>query len=75
MFERRIGTIHTYVYHILRDFSSWDVKVKPLFRGEPNDIEDPLLPSITTQSRDENNGTYSERLVYPLIVSNFHEFE
>ena len=31
--------------------------------------------SITAQSRDENNRTYTERLVYPLIAANFHEFE
>jgi hypothetical protein len=52
MFERRIGTMHTYVYHILRDISSWDVKVKPLFRGEPNEKNTPLLPSLYRKKPD-----------------------
>ena len=54
MFERRIGTIHTYVYHILRDISSWDVKGKPLFRGEPNVKDTPFLPSLY---REKSDGT------------------
>lgn len=43
---RRIGTIHTFISRIKRDISSWETIEKPIFRGEPNVRDTPLLPKL-----------------------------
>ncbi len=52
MSERRVGTIHTFVKHVLHDYSSWDTNAKPWFRGEPNTNTTPLLPKLYRRRPD-----------------------
>lgn len=52
MFIRRIGTIHTFIKHVNRDYDSWDTKAKPWFRGEPETDVTPILPKLYRKKSD-----------------------
>lgn len=54
MSERRVGTIHTFLYRIQKDIASWEGIEFSLFRGEPNVKDTPLLPKLY---REKSDGT------------------
>jgi hypothetical protein len=55
MVEEKISTIEEFITKIKKDYSKWETKTFPWFRGEPSS-ETPLLPKLyrTTKVKDSN---------------------
>ena len=55
MTDRRFGTVHTFLHRVQKDISSWGGIEHPLFRGEPNVKDTPLLPKLYREKADGSN--------------------
>lgn len=55
--EKEFSSIQGLVRQVMKDYSSWKTTSTPWFRGEPQDIEAPLLPRLY---RKENGREHDE---------------
>jgi hypothetical protein len=50
--QKRIRDVHRFIYQVEKDISSWEEIEKPIFRGEPNVKDTPLLPKLYRKRPD-----------------------
>lgn len=50
--QKRIGNVHNLIYQIEKDITSWETIEKPIFRGEPDVKDTPLLPKLYRKKPD-----------------------
>ncbi len=49
-----VKTIPAFLEAVERDYAEWRTKAAPWFRGEPENVDTPLLPSLYRGPRDKN---------------------
>ncbi len=46
MANKEFSSLHKLIKQVFKDYTAWETTSKPWFRGEPNNINTPLLPKI-----------------------------
>src|SRR3990170_3760431 len=49
---RSLGSVRTFVAHVIKDYRSWGTNALPWFRGEPGNVSEPLLPKLYRPRQD-----------------------
>lgn len=64
-----IGSIPEFVRSLEADYAGWETEQQPWFRGEPGDVEDPLLPTVYREDHDENALLQFFRMRAPSVLN------